>query len=117
MGSAPSLTKGAPPFALAAALLALTVPAMSACATSPAETSAAGEAAAAASAGAGDAKGKAGEMPWWRKYIRPAEETVRPGEIPPGRPGLFSGKDGEFVLYRQGEADSSDPTKPSKVRR
>lgn len=48
---------------------------------------------------------------------RGVAEFKRPGDLPPGKPGLFSGKDGEFVLYRKGEVVSSDPTKPSKVRR
>ena len=42
---------------------------------------------------------------------------MRPGDMPPGRPGLVSGKDGEFVLFRKGEADSSDPSKPTKLKR
>ena len=89
---------------LLAAALAL---AAGACAAPPAEKSAGGEREAA----------RAGQ-PWWKlsQYSRkPA--VLSPREMQERRPGLFSGKDGEFVLYRKGEADSSDPTKPSKIRR
>lgn len=105
----------------AVAALALTV---GACAG----PSAGGSAEATARAGTGDAEagpgsesGAEGEKkrPWWRlsQYSRgPAYET--PEERDMKRPGLFSGKEGGFVLYRQGEAGrSSDPTKPTKVRR
>ena len=86
-----------------------------ACAAPSAEKSTA-DGAASRSAEKGE-KGRTGQ-PWWKlsQYSRkPASLTPR--EMQERRPGLFSGKDGEFVLYRQGEADSSDPTKPSKVRR
>ena len=90
-----------------------------ACATPSAEKSSAeGRAGAAARAGGEETEGK--KKPWWRlsQYSRPGAEPVGPGDIPPGRPGLFSGKDGEFVLFRGGDAGrSSDPSKPTKVRR
>jgi len=56
---------------------------------------------------------------WGRlsKYIRPGEEPRRPGDLPPGKPGLFSGKDGEIVLFSKVESNPADSTKPSKVRR
>ena len=96
----------------AVAALALTV---GACAGPSAETSSAG---ATDRAGTGDAGGEK-KRPWWRlsQYSRgPAYET--PEERDMKRPGLFSGKEGGFVLYRQGEAGrSADPTKPAKVRR
>ena len=98
---------------LAAMALAL---AAGACAAPSAEKSTA-DGAASRTAEKGE-KGRA-EQPWWKlsQYIREAD--FKPwvhGDVRPG-PGLLS-KDGDgFVLYRQGEADSSDPTKPSKVRR
>ena len=95
---------------LAAAALAL---AAGACAAPSAEKSAADGAMSRSAE-----KGRTGQ-PWWKlsQYSREAE--FKPwvyGDVRPG-PGLLS-KDGDgFVLYRKGEADSSDPTKPSKVRR
>ena len=98
----------------AAAAMVLT---MGGCATPSAEKSSTeGRAAATATAGAGETERKTAWR-WLSKYIRPGKEPMRPGDLPPGKPGLFSGKDGEFVLYRKGEGASSDPTKPSKVRR
>ena len=96
---------------LAAAALALTA---GACAAPPAEKSAGG-------AGSGDgerAAARAGQ-PWWKlsQYSREADfKPWVPGDVRPG-PGLLSDDEDGFVLYRKGEADSSDPTKPSKVRR
>lgn len=88
------------------------------CAAPSAEKSASGAAGQIAAKGEpGKATGKK-KLPWWRlsQYSRgPAFETRE--ERYRKRPGLFSGKDGEFVLYREGEADSSNSTKPSKVRR
>ncbi len=98
---------------LSAAALALTA---GACAVPSAEKSTA-DGAASRSAEKGE-KGRTGQ-PWWKlsQYSRKAD--FKPwvhGDVRPG-PGLLS-KDGDgFVLYRQGEAVSSDPTKPSKVRR
>ena len=97
-----------------------------ACATPPAEKSSAGERAGASAkagpgsrsgAGSGEGEKAKAKKPWWRlsQYSRPGAEPVRPGDLPPGRPGLFSGKDGGFVLYRKGEADGS--SKPTKVKR
>ena len=102
----------------AAAALVLTA---GACATPSAEKSSAeGRAGAAAKAGAKAAgeKGKR-KQPWWKlsQYSRPGFKPMRPDNIRPG-PGLFSGKEGGFVLYRLGEAGgSSDPSKPTKVKR
>ena len=59
------------------------------------------------------------KKPWWRlsQYSRNTGlKPIEPDAMQPGK-GLFSGKEGEFVLYRKGEVGSSDPTKPSKVRR
>ena len=95
------------PLALAAGL-ALTA---GACTTPAAQHSSA------AGAAGEEAKPK---KPWWRlsQYSRGPSKPMRPGDLPPGKPGLFSGKDGEIVLYRKGEGDSSDDsTKPTKVRR
>ena len=100
---------------LAAAVMVLTA---GACATPPAEKSSAGErAGASAKAGSGEGEKAKAKKPWWRlsQYSRPGAEPVWPGDMPPGRPGLFSGKDGGFVLYRKGEADGS--SKPTKVKR
>ena len=100
----------------AVAALVLTV---AACATPSAEKSSAeGRAGASTRAGGEETAGK--KKPWWRlsQYSRGTNKPIRPGDLPPGKPGLFSGKDGEFVLYRKGEAfGSSDPGKPTKVRR
>ena len=103
---------------LAVAALAL---AAGACAAPPAQTSA-GEAVSGPKSGDGEerAAARAGQS-WWQRITRPRRE---PGEKPwvygavrPGK-GLLSDEEGGYVLYRQGEADSSDdPTKPTKVRR
>lgn len=75
-----------------------------------------------AAAGAGEKAQAAGKQkqPWWRlsKYNRPADFKV-PWELDGLRegPGLLSKDPDGFVLYRQGEAGSSDPAKPSKLRR
>ena len=105
------------PFALAPALaLALTA---GACA-SPDRGQGAGEQA--VRAGAPSQSGAQGEtgktLPWWRlsQYSR-KPGFITPKEMQERRPGLFSGKDGAFVLYREGEVGSPDSTKPSKVRR
>lgn len=98
---------------LAAAALALTA---GACAAPSAEKSAA-DGVASRSAEKGE-KGRAGQ-PWWKlsQYSRkPTAQGSYPGDVRPG-PGLLSDDEDGFVLYRMGEADSSDPTKPSKVRR
>ncbi len=99
----------------AVAALALTA---GACATSSADKSSAERAAGAAAAGeSGNAEGGK-KQPWWRRHIGPPARQRRPGEPEPGGRGLFSGEDGEIVLLRKGEAGrSSDPSKPSKLRR
>ena len=75
----------------------------------------------AARAGSPPQSGAQGEtrkkLPWWRLSQYSRKPFLTPREKQERRPGLFSGKDGEFVLYRMGEANSSDSTKPSKVRR
>ncbi len=99
----------------AAAVLVLTA---GACATPSAETSSAeGRAGATAKAGGEETEGK--KKSWWRRHVGPSARQRRPGDIEPGRPGLFSGKDGEIVLFRKGEApgSSDDPGKPTKLRR
>ncbi len=98
---------------LAAAALALTA---GACAAPSAETSAA-DGAASRAAEKGE-KGRAGQ-PWWKLSQYSREADFKPwvyGDVRPG-PGLLSKDEDGFVLYRQGEGASSDPTKPSKVRR
>ena len=96
---------------LAAAALALTA---GACAAPPAEKSAGG-----ADSGDGERAAARAGQPWWKLSQYSREADFKPwihGDVRPGK-GLLS-KDGDgFVLYRKGEADSSDPTKPSKVRR
>ena len=98
---------------LAAAALVVTA---GACATPQAEKSAVGErAGATAKSGGGETKGE--KKPWWRlsQYSRPGFKPEIRGDIRPGK-GLFGGEDG-IVLYRKGEANPSDPSKPTKVRR
>ena len=106
------------PFALAAGLaLALTA---GACSTPESSRGAGEEATAAGSRPQSGAHGETGrKLPWWRlsQYSR-KPGVLTPKEMQERRPGLFSGKEGAFVLYREGERDSSDdPTKPTKVRR
>ena len=95
---------------LSAAVLALTA---GACAVPSAEKSTADGAA------SRTAENGRTEQPWWKLSQYKREADFKPwvhGDVRPGK-GLLS-KDGDgFVLYRQGEAVSSDPTKPSKVRR
>ena len=110
------------PLALTAGL-ALTA---SACMTPAAKKSVAAGAAGDRAAGAGpESRSRAeGDLarrkkPWWQlsQYSRDTGlKPIEPDALQPGR-GLFSGKDGAFVLYRKGEVGSSDSTKPSKVRR
>ena len=71
-----------------------------------------------AAAGAGEKAQAAEKQPWWRLSQYSRERVLTPEERYRKRPGLFSGKDGEFVLYRKGEAGrSSDPSKPTKLKR
>ena len=59
------------------------------------------------------------KQPWWKlsQYSRePKEKPWVYGDIRPGKGVLSDDEDG-FVLYRQGEGGSSDPSKPSKTRR
>ena len=121
------LRAGGLPLALAAGL-ALTA---SACmAPSAKKSSAAGEQATTAGSGqqsgaqgGKEAKGrKSGgkELSWWQKLRRyhqePKEKPWVYGDVRPGR-GLLSNDEDGYTLYRQGEAGSSDPDKPTKVRR
>ena len=101
----------------AAAALVLTA---GACATPSAEKSAAGGSAESHAKGPG-AKDEKGKKPsWWQrlsKYHRePKEKPWVYGDVRPGRGVLSNDEDG-FVLYRQGEGESSSPDKPTKVRR
>ena len=84
-------------------------------------SSAEGAAPAAAARGEGERSESGGKkkLPWWRlsQYSRePKEKPWIYGDIRPGKGLLSNGEDG-YTLYRQGEAGSSDPDKPSKVRR
>ena len=85
---------------LPALAIALTV----GCATPPAEKP------------AGGAEGN--KQPWWQlsQYSRgPVYET--PEERYRKRPGVLSGEEGGFVLFRKGEGVSGSRVKPAKVRR
>ena len=93
---------------LAAAALTLVV---GACAAPSAEKSSAD--------GTGERAKARAAQPWWKlsQYSREAE--FKPwvyGDVRPGKGALGGDEDG-FVLYRKGEGVSSNPTKPSKVRR
>ena len=103
-----------------AAALALTA---SGCAAPSAEKTSAGGAAdrAAAKAGPGPQSGAGGEkLSWWRRMTQNHREPkVKPwvyGDVRPGK-GLLGGDEDGFVLLRKGEGDSSDPNKPTKVKR
>ena len=72
-----------------------------------------------ADARGGSAKARAGQSRWQRitrSQRQPEEKPWVYGDVRPGK-GLLSNDGDGFVLYRKGEADSSDSTKPSKVRR
>ena len=99
------------------AALAVLAVAAGACAGPSAKTSAE----AAAGGGAKASAAQTQKKPWWRlsQYSRKSARKL-PWELDGWRegPGLFSGEDGAFVLFREGERDSSDDsTKPTKVRR
>lgn len=50
--------------------------------------------------------------------VKPAPLHASPGkERQWKRPGLLSGEDGSFTVYRKIVRGSADPTKPEKVRR
>ncbi|MCY3828269.1 MAG: hypothetical protein OXF89_03955 [Rhodospirillaceae bacterium] len=111
----------------ATAALALTA---SGCATAPAEKSSAGgvadrtadQTAVGGETGAKDGEKSGGKkLSWWqrlRRYHRePDEKPWVYGDVRPGK-GLLGNDDDGYTLYRQGEAPgSSDPARPSKVRR
>ena len=104
----------------AAAALVLTV---GACATPSAEKSAAGGSAEshAKDPDAKDEQAKGKKPSWWQrlsKYHRePKEKPWVYGDVRPGK-GLLSDDEHGFTLLRKGEGDrSSDPSKPTKVRR
>jgi hypothetical protein len=115
---------------LTLAAAAALVLAAGACATPPAEKSAAGGSAEshAKDPGAKDEKANPGsksgaegkKLSWWQrlsKYHRePKEKPWAYGDVRPGR-GVLSNDDDGFVLYRQGEGQSSGPGKPTKVKR
>jgi hypothetical protein len=107
---------------LTLAAAAALVLAAGACATPPAEKSAAGGSAEshAKDRGAKDEKAKGKKPSWWQrlsKYHRePKEKPWAYGDVRPGR-GVLSNDDDGFVLYRQGEGQSSGPGKPTKVKR
>ena len=103
----------------AAAALVLTA---GACATPSAEKSAAGRSAEthAKDPGAKGEKTEGKKPSWWQrlaKYHRePKEKPWVYGDVRPGK-GLLGGDEHGFVLHRQGEGESSDPNKPTKVKR
>ncbi|MDE0705077.1 MAG: hypothetical protein OXH59_15300 [Rhodospirillaceae bacterium] len=56
---------------------------------------------------------------WWQRMTRSRESGEKPwvyGDVRPGK-GVASDDEHGFTLLRKGEGGSSDPTKPSKVRR
>ena len=66
-------------------------------------------------------KSGAGGKPqsWWQRMTRSGDSGEKPwvyGDVRPGK-GVASDDEHGFVLLRKGEGGSSDPTKPSKVRR
>ena len=106
-------------FTLAAAAALVLI--AGACATPSAEKSAAGGSAEthAKDRGAKGDQAKGKKLPWWRlsQYSRkPNPDIRRWGDIRPGK-GLLGNDEGGFVLYRQGEGNSSDPNKPTKLKR
>ena len=114
------LGAGGLPLALAAGL-ALTA---SACmAPSAKKSAAAGASERAAGAASGQQSGAEGEKAkgerpsWWQRITRhPEDKPWVYGDIRPGK-GVASSDEHGFVLLRKGEGQSSDPAKPSKVRR
>ena len=112
---------GCVPLALAAGLALTAGACMSPAAKKPSAAGAAGQEAArdgpGPQSGAGSDAAKP-EKPWWKRLVRPGKEPMRPGDMEPGKPGIFSGKAGEFVLLGKDEVGRpADPTKPEKVRR
>ncbi|MXW91022.1 MAG: hypothetical protein F4114_17720 [Rhodospirillaceae bacterium] len=109
----------------ATAALALTA---SGCATAPAEKSSAGgvadrtasRTAVGAETGAKDGEKSGGKkLSWWQRITRSRASGEKPwvyGDVRPGK-GLMSDDEDGFVLLRKGEAGSSDPARPAKVRR
>ena len=102
----------------AAAALVLTA---GACATPSAEKSAAGGTAEsyAKDRGAKGEKAKGEKLPWWKLSQYSPRKEFKPwvyGDVRPGK-GLLGDDEDGFTLYRQGEGQSSDPTKPTKVKR
>ena len=120
------------PLSLAlAAGLALTASAcMSPAAKQSSAAGAAGERAAKVEPAAAGAKGEkanpgsqsgAGgeEASWWqrlRRHDQAGPKPWHPGDVRPGK-GVLSNDEEGYTLYRQGEAGSSDPDKPTKTRR
>ncbi|MCY4396188.1 MAG: hypothetical protein OXC10_13745 [Rhodospirillaceae bacterium] len=106
-----------------AAVAALALTAGACAAPSGGKSSSEGVAGATAKAVPGSRSGASGnetegkKQSWWRRHVGPPVRPRQPGDVPPG-PGLFSGKDGEIVLFRRGEAGrSSGLDKPTKVKR
>lgn len=72
-----------------------------------------------AQAGAKGEKAKGEEASWWqrlRRHDRAGPKPWHPGDVRPGK-GVLSNDEEGYTLYRQGEAGSSDPDKPTKTRR
>ncbi len=106
-----------------AAGLALTAAAcMSPAAKQSSAAGAAGERAAKAGSvesGAEGEKARGEEASWWqrlRRHDQAGPKPWHPGDVRPGK-GVLSNDEEGYTLYRQGEAGSSDPDKPTKTRR
>ena len=90
------------------------------CAAPSAEKSSVGGAGDRAAAKVEDGKSKGKNLSWWQRLRRyhqePKEKPWVYGDVRPGK-GLLSDDEDGFTLYRQGEGQSSDPGKPTKVKR
>ena len=75
-----------------------------------------------ATSGAGGEKEKAEgkSRSWWQRMTQSGQEPKEKpwvyGDVRPGK-GLLSNDEDGFVLLRKGEGQSSNPSKPQKVRR
>ena len=111
------------PLALAAGLAlsagACTTPAAKKTAAADRQVEAKAQAKNGAKNGARNGRAEGKPLSWWQRMTRSREGGEKPwvyGDMRPGK-GLLSDDEDGFVLMRKGEAGSSDPAKPSKVRR